>query len=132
MPAIAAPASRGAGPDVAELDDAREALNYWETRAAALSRLAVRDRREAREMALRWRARVTEAERATYGRGLRGALLLMLSELRLPEPTRRAGQHAARRARQSAVVVVVAVLGVVAAMAVALVALASALLGALI
>jgi hypothetical protein len=131
MPAIAASASQGTGPDIAALDDAREALDYWETRAAALPRLAVRDRREAREMALRWRARVTEAERAVYGRGVRGALLLMLAELRLPEPTRQAGQRAARRARQAAVVVVVALLGVVAAMAVALVALASALLGAL-
>jgi hypothetical protein len=131
MPAIAAAAPDGAGPDVAELDDAREALDYWETRAAALPRLAVRDRREAREMALRWRARVTAAERAAYGRGLRGALLLMVSELRLPEPTRHAGRQAARRARQAAVVVVVAVLAVLVAMAAALVALASALLGAL-
>jgi hypothetical protein len=131
MPAFAAPAQHGAGPDVAELDDAREALDYWEARAAALPRLAVRDRREAREMALRWRARVTEAERAAYGRGLRGALLLMVSELRLPEPTRQATRQAARRARQAAVVVVVAVLAVLAAMVVALVALASALLGAL-
>jgi hypothetical protein len=131
MPAFAAPALHGAGPDVAELDDAREALDYWETRAAALPRLAVRDRREARAMALRWQARVAEAERAAYGRGLRGALLLMVSELRLPEPTRRAGRHAARRARQAAVVVVAAVLMVLAAMALTLVALASALLGAL-
>jgi trehalose/maltose hydrolase-like predicted phosphorylase len=131
MPAIAAPAPRGAGPDVAELDDAREALHYWETRATALPRLAVRDRREARAMALRWRARVTDAERAAYGRGLRGALLLMVAELRLPEHTRQAGRHAAHRARQAAVVVVVAVLAVLAAMAVALVALASALVGAL-
>ncbi|MCW3015357.1 MAG: hypothetical protein JWO02_2449, partial [Solirubrobacterales bacterium] len=45
MPAIAAPAPHGAGPDVAALDDAREALDYWQTRAAALPRLAVRDRR---------------------------------------------------------------------------------------
>jgi hypothetical protein len=131
MPAFVAPALHGAGPDVAELDDAREALDYWETRAAALPRLAVRDRREAREMALRWRARVTEAERAAYGHGLRGALLLMVSELRLPEPTRQAGRHAARRARQAALVIVVAVLMVLAAMVVTLVALASALLGAL-
>jgi hypothetical protein len=131
MPAIAAPAARGAGPDVAELDDAREALDYWETRATALPRLAVHDRREARAMALRWRARVTDAERAAYGRGLRGALLLMLFELRLPEHTRHAGRHAAHRARQAAAVVVVAVLAVLAAMAVALVALASALVGAL-
>jgi len=131
MSAFAAPALHGAGPDVAELDDAREALDYWENRAATLSRLAVRDRREARAMAVRWRARVTEAERAAYGHGLRGALMLMVAELRLPEPTRQAGRHAVRRARQAAVVLVVALLTVLAAMAVALVALASAALGAL-
>src|SRR3954452_19254777 len=105
---MAAPAPDGAGPNLAELDEARESLAYWETRAAALPRLAVRDRREARGMALRWRARVTAAERAAYGAGLRGALLLMVSELRLPEPTRQAGRHAMHRARQAAVVVVVA------------------------
>src|SRR3954468_14788790 len=131
MPAMAAPAPDGAGPDLAELDDARESLVYWETRAAALPRLAVRARREARGRALRGRARVTEAERTAYGGGLRGALLLMVSELRLPEPTRQAGRHAMHRARQAAVVLVVALLTVLAAMAVALVALASAALGAL-
>jgi hypothetical protein len=99
MPAMAAPARHGAGPDLADLDDAREALDYWEARAAALPRLAVRDRREAREMAVRSRAWVTEAERAVYGRGLQGALLLMVSEQRLPEPTRHAGRQAAHRAR---------------------------------
>jgi hypothetical protein len=131
MPAMAASARHGAGPDLAELDDAREALDYWEARAAALPRRSVRGRREAREMAVRSRAWVTEAERTVYGRGLQGALLLMASELRLPEPTRWAGRQAARRARQAAVVVVVAVLVVLAAMAVALVALAAVLLGAL-
>ena len=76
---------------LADLDDAREALDYWETRATRLPRLAVRDRREAREMAMRSRAWVTEAERDVYGRGLPGALLLMATEMRLPEP------HAPRR-----------------------------------
>jgi trehalose/maltose hydrolase-like predicted phosphorylase len=131
MSAMAAPAPHGAGPDVAELDDAREALAYWETRATALPRRAIRDRREAREMALRWRGRVTEAERAAYGRGLRGALLLMAAELRLPESTRHAGRHVARRARQATVAVAVTVLAVLVAMAVALVAVASAVLHAL-
>jgi hypothetical protein len=131
MPAIAASALSGAGPELDELDDAREALAYWEGRADALPRLAVRDRREAREMALRWRARVTEAEQDAYGRGLRGALVLMGAELRLPEATRHAGRQAARRARQAAVVVVVAVLMALAVMAAAVVALAWSVLGAL-
>src|SRR3954452_18060623 len=116
---------------LADLDDAREALDYWETRATRLPRLAVRDRREAREMAMRSRAWVTEAERDAYGRGLPGALLLMATEMRLPEPTRHAGRQFARRARQIALVVVVAVLAMLAATTVALVALIAALLGAL-
>jgi hypothetical protein len=132
MPAMAAFARHGAGPDLAELDDAREALDYWETRAASLPRRAIRARREAREMALRSRAWVSEAERTVYGRGLPGALLLMATELRLPEPTRHAGRQAARRARQAAVGVVAAVLVVLAALAVVLVALAATLLGALV
>ncbi len=123
MPVTAAPARHSAGPDVMDLDDAREALRYWETRAAALPRLAVRDRREAREMAVRSRAWVTEAEHAVYGRGLQGALLLMASEMRLPEPTRHAGRQVARRARQAAVLLVVAVLTVLVATFAALVAL---------
>ncbi|WP_146617573.1 hypothetical protein, partial [Burkholderia multivorans] len=86
MPVIGATSRYDAG----DLDDAREAVEYWEARAAALPRLAVRDRREAREMAVRSRGWVTEAERAVYGRGLQGALLLMASEMRLPEPTRQA------------------------------------------
>jgi len=117
---------------LADLDDAREALDYWETRASRLPRLAVRDRREAREMAVRSRAWVTEAEQAAYGRGLPGALLLMASELRLPEPTRHAGRQAAHRARQAAVGVVAAVLVVLVALAVVLVALAAVLVGALV
>ena len=130
MRATAASAPHGAGPDVLELEDAREALDYWESRAHALPRLAVRDRREAREMARRSHAWVTEAERAVYGPGVPGALLLMASELRLPEPARRAGRHAAHRARQVAVAVVVAVLAVMAVTVVALVALLVALVGA--
>jgi hypothetical protein len=127
MPAIGATSRYDAG----DLDDARQAVEYWEARAAALPRLAVRDRREAREMAVRSRAWATEAERAVYGRGLPGALLLMASEMRLPEPTRQAGRQVARRARQAAVIVVVAVLTVLVATIVAAVALIVALLGAL-
>jgi hypothetical protein len=110
MPAFAAldrPGSPAAGP-VAELEDAREALAYWEDRARRLPRHALRDRREARAMAARWRARVTEAERAAYGRGVLGALLLLVAERRLPEPARHAGRRAARRGAQAVVVAAVA------------------------
>jgi hypothetical protein len=55
------------------LPEARESLTYWETRLQYLPRRAVRKRREAREMARRWRVRVEEAERAQYGPGLLGA-----------------------------------------------------------
>jgi hypothetical protein len=131
MPAIAAPSPPGAGPDIAELDDAREARDYWETRAATLPRLAFRARSEAREMAALWRTRVTDAERAAYGHGLRGALMLMSYELCLPERARQASRQVARRARHLAVALVVAVIVVLAAAAAALVALALALVGAL-
>src|SRR4051794_35699500 len=101
------------------LDDAREALDYWESRADRLPRHAVRRRREAREMAARWRERVAEAERDAYGRGLLGALLLVLAERRLPQPTRRAGRRAARRAVRLATVAVVGVLALMVVLAVA-------------
>lgn len=89
------------------LEDAREALVYWEDRAERLPRHAVRRRHEARAMAARWRADVAAAERAAYGRGLLGALLLVASEGRLPEPARHAGREIARRSRQAALAVVV-------------------------
>ena len=77
MLAALAPATFGSD---RELEDARESLAYWETRARTLPLHAVRRRREAREMTHRWQARVAEAERIVYGRGLLGALL------QAPEP----------------------------------------------
>jgi hypothetical protein len=95
-----------------DLADARESLAYWEERAHHLPRRAIRRRREARDMTIRWRARVAEAERAVYGRGLLGALFMLAAERRLPLATRRAGRQAIRRAA-----------GIAAAVSVALVAL---------
>ncbi len=66
------------------LVEARESLTYWERRLDRLPRHAVRKRREAREMAARWRTRVSEAERLQYGAGVLGALLLYVFERRLP------------------------------------------------
>jgi hypothetical protein len=94
----------------ADLADARDALAYWETRARNLPHTAVRRRREARELAARWRARVAEAERAAYGAGILGAVLLFATERRLPAPVRTRGRLVARRAAQVAAVVCVAVL----------------------
>jgi hypothetical protein len=85
-----------------DLGDARESLAYWEQRSMTLPRRAVRARREAREMVARWQARVAEAERAAYGRGLLGALVLLMSEGRLPTATRVAGRTLARHARRAA------------------------------
>src|SRR4051812_33803949 len=88
-----------------DLEDAREALAYWEDRSQRLPRHAVRRRREATDMARRWHARVTEAERAHYGRGLLGAFLLVVAEGRLPQATRRTGRRLVKRARRAALVV---------------------------
>jgi hypothetical protein len=92
----------------AALEDAREALAYWEDRERRLPRHRARGRREARAMAARWRGRVTAAERAVYGRGLTGALLLVATERRLPEGARRTGRTLVRRAVQVAAALTVA------------------------
>ena len=114
-----------------ELEDARESLTYWETRARTLPLHAVRRRREAREMAARWQARVAEAERMVYGRGLLGALLLMAAERRLPQGVRRSGGVVARRVAQAFVVAFVCLVALAAAGAWAFVELVSALLSAI-
>ena len=114
-----------------ELDDARDSLAYWEERSVRLPRHAIRRRREAREMAARWQARVAEAERAAYGRGLLGALLLLAVERRLPQPARRQGRLVARRLAQAAVVVCVALVALVLTAVWAAVELVAALLHAL-
>jgi len=84
-----------------ELADARESLAYWEARADRLPPYAFRARREARDMARRWRERVAAAERDAYGAGLFGTLLLLATEGRLPERTRHAGRIAAHRGVQA-------------------------------
>jgi hypothetical protein len=97
------------------LEDARDSLAYWESRIQRLPRHAVRRRREAREMAARWRVRVADAERAVYGRGLLGALLLLITEKRLPQPARQAGRTLAKRTAQAAVVVCAALVALLVA-----------------
>ena len=129
MLAALAPATLVADRD---LEDARESLAYWETRAHTLPRHAIRRRREAREMAERWRARVVEAERMIYGRGLLGALLLLAAERRLPYGVRRRGRVAARRLAQAFVAVCVCLVALVVAGAWAFVELLGAVLRAVI
>jgi hypothetical protein len=103
----------------ADLADARDALAYWEARARSLPHHAVRRRREARELAARWRGRVTDAERAAYGAGVLGAVLLFATERRLPTPVYTRGRVVLRRAAKLATVVCVAVLALLVAGAVA-------------
>jgi hypothetical protein len=93
-----------------DLEDARQSLAYWEMRAHTLPLHAVRGRREAREMAARWRTRVADAERMMYGRGLLGALVLFAAEGRLPQAARHRGRVVARRAAQALAVVCVCLL----------------------
>src|SRR5215208_1784295 len=75
-------APRGGAAD--ELDEARELLAYWEQRARRLPRWALMRRREAREMAWRWRERVRAAEQVRYGAGLVGAASQFAIERRMP------------------------------------------------
>ena len=79
-----------------DLHDARESLAYWEERARRLPVYALRKRREARAMASRWRSRVLDAERSTYGEGVLGAALMLVFERRLPTRVRSSGRRAAR------------------------------------
>jgi hypothetical protein len=89
------------------LMEARESLEYWERRAQTLPRLAVRQRREAREMAARWRRRVSDVERQEYGAGLLGAVFMVLAERRLPATTRHTGRTLVKAAVWTAIVVTV-------------------------
>jgi hypothetical protein len=57
------------------LEDARRSLEYWERRQKSLRLYQRRARREAREMALRWEARVRAAERVRFEATLFGRIL---------------------------------------------------------
>jgi hypothetical protein len=118
------------GRDV-DLDEARESLEYWERRARRLPLYAVRGRREAHDMAARWRRRVAEAERGVYGTGLAGALALLVFERRLPETTRATGRRLARRGAQVAIALAVVLLVAFVAVMVAAAEVLAALAGAL-
>lgn len=105
---------------MAPLTESRESLEYWERRARTLPRFAVRKRREAREMAARWRERVAESERMEYGAGLLGAVFMVLAERRLPTTTRQTGRTVLKVALwTAAVATVLTVLLVVAVIAAA-------------
>lgn len=114
-----------------ELIDARESLSYWDQRGQRLPLRAVRKRREARVLAQRWSARVADAERVRYGAGVLGALLIVLVEGRLPEPTRQAGRRAARRTRRAFAAATVAFVALAVIAMLAAVELLAAILGTL-
>ena len=95
-----------------DLADARESLDYWEDRSRRLPRYAVRKRREAQDMAARCRARVAEAERAAYGAGIVGTILMLLGEHRLPADTRHGARRVARRGAQAATLLALACVAV--------------------
>ena len=105
------------------LPEARESLEYWERRSHTLPRLAVRQRREAREMAERWRSRVSDAERLEYGAGLLGAIFMVMAERRLPVTTRHTGRTLMKAALWTAVVTTVLVVLLIVAVFAAAVAL---------
>ena len=104
-----------------ELAEARDLLAYWERRARRLPRWAVMRRREAREMAGRWRARVREAEEQRYGGGLLGAASMYAIERRAPATLvhqgRRAGKAVVYTAVSAAAMVLLVFAAVVAAVA---------------
>ena len=110
------------------LPEARESLTYWETRLHKLPRRAVKKRRETREMAARWRERVCEAERAQYGAGMLGALLLLAVEQRLPTRAQYTTRSLVRTGRNVALALLVAVVALVVLAGVALVELLAAIL----
>ena len=84
------------GRSAEELEEARELLAYWERRARRLPRWAVMRRREARDMARRWRERVRDAEHRRYGPGLLGAASLYAIERRAPASLVHRGRQAGR------------------------------------
>jgi hypothetical protein len=111
-----------------ELTEARELLAYWEDRVRGLPRWALMRRREARAAADRWRARVAEAERERYGRGMLGAVSQYALERRAPA----ALAHRGRRAvRVTAYVAAVAAMTLVVAFAALVAAVATVVASAL-
>lgn len=60
------------------LEDARQSLDYWESRRRALPLYRRAARREAREMAARWESRVEAAERLRFEATVAGRILRAL------------------------------------------------------
>jgi hypothetical protein len=73
------------------LEDARRSLEYWERRRRALPVYRRAARREARELAERWKGRVRAAERVQFESSVPGRILkaLGLSYIRFYPPSKR-------------------------------------------
>ena len=82
-------------------------------------------------LARRWSARVAEAERAHYGAGVLGALIMVLVERRLPEPSLQAGDRVARWTRRAFAAAAVALVALTVTAMLAAVELIAAILGVL-
>ena len=82
-------------------------------------------------LARRWSARVTDVERARYGAGLLGVVLMLLIEGRLPEPTRQAGRRVARWSRRAFAAAAVALVALAVMALLAAAELVAAILAAL-
>ncbi len=100
------------------LHEAREALSYWDARHRSLPRRRLAARREARAMALRWEARVREAELAAWGSG---PMAMLRRWVLRPRPT------LARRVDRALTVVLVLAVAATLVGAAALLAAAAAL-----
>jgi hypothetical protein len=103
-----------------ELEEARELLAYWEQRERRLPWWAVRRRREAREMAWRWRQRTRAAEAVRYGTGVLGVASQLAVERRVPTQLARRGRQAARVALYAAATTAILLMVLVIAVAAAL------------
>jgi hypothetical protein len=70
------------------IDEARESYDYWQRRRSELPLHRRAERKEAAEMATRWKERLTAAQREHYGPGLMEQVLDMLGIRWRPNPRR--------------------------------------------
>jgi len=70
------------------LEDAQEAYDYWSKRQRELPRHKRNERKEAEQMAVRWKQRLAAARREKYGPGLLDQLLDTLGIRWRPNPHR--------------------------------------------
>jgi len=100
-----------------EVQEAWEALRYWEERHERLPRTRLAARREAAAAAAAWRVRLKDAERAAYGPPVWEPLAIALRLHRVPERLERW-----RRRARRALIVGVASLAALAGASAALIA----------